>query len=206
MRVSYRLVSLMAYLAFKLFFRLKTVGLENVPRRGRLIIAANHQSYLDPPLIGATMPREIHFMAKASLFRKPLLGPLIRHLNSIPVTRSGQDMASLRIAARVLEEGGALLIFPEGTRSRSGQFLKATGGLGFLARQSGAAVLPIYIHGTRGAWRRPFQPGRVTMFVGRAVTAQEFPPAQGSGSEAHRALSQFIIDRIAALKAAHIQP
>ncbi|RJP74233.1 MAG: 1-acyl-sn-glycerol-3-phosphate acyltransferase [Candidatus Zixiibacteriota bacterium] len=202
MRFSYRLVTLLARIPFLVLFRLKIVGLENVPRDGRLIIAANHQSYLDPPLIGSTMPREIHFMAKASLFEKPLLGPLIRHLNSIPVTRSGQDLASLRTAVRVLDSGGALLIFPEGTRSRSRQFLRATGGLGFLARQSGAPVLPVYIHGTRGALRRLFRPGAVTMVVGQPIPPDEFPPEAEAGSAAHRALSQYILDKIAELQSA----
>ncbi len=205
MRFDYYLICLLIRSLAKLFFGLQIKGMENLPRQGRLLIAANHQSYLDPPLLGASIPREIHYMAKAQLFRKALLGPLIRHLNAIPVTRSGQDLASIRLAGRILENEGALLVFPEGTRSRTGTFLKATGGLGLLARQTQAPVLPIYIHGTHGFWRRPFRSGRLKITCGQAL---EYPPANvnhSTGAEAYRAFSELVMQKIAELKAANSQ-
>lgn len=200
MKSGYWLIHHLARGLIRLLFGLKLYGLENLPRTGGLVIAANHQSYLDPPILGGTVPREIHFMAKATLFRKPVLGPLIRYLNSIPVTRSGQDLTSLRAALDVLEAGGALLIFPEGTRSRTGQFLKATGGIGLLIRQSGVPVLPVYIQGTRGALRRIFKHRGLKVYFGLPLDTGNFEQRFGTGSQAYRAFGEYVMSRIAALK------
>lgn len=201
MKAGYRLIHHLARGLLKLAFGLKIQGLDQVPRTGKLIIAANHQSYLDPPVIGGTAPREIHFMAKATLFRIPVLGPLIHYLNSIPVTRSGQDLASLRAALEVLEKNGALLIFPEGTRGRTGQFLRATGGIGLLVKQSQAPVLPVYIQGTRGALWRIFRHRGIWVFYGEPLGTADFEGRFGSGSPAYRAFGEFILGKIGELKA-----
>jgi 1-acyl-sn-glycerol-3-phosphate acyltransferase len=202
MKAGYWLVHHFVRILYRIIFGLKIEGLDNVPRTGSLIIAANHRSYLDPPIIGSTAPREIHFMAKASLFKKPVLGLLIHYLNSIPVTRSGQDLASLRTALEVLESGGALLIFPEGTRSRTEQFLKATGGIGLLVKQSQTPVLPVFIQGTRGALRRIFKHRGLKVTYGQPFLITDFDERFGTGSQAYRAFGEFILKKIGELKAA----
>lgn len=203
MRLDYRLICLLIRNFARLFFGLSIQGVENVPGQGRLLIAANHQSYLDPPLVGSCIPREIFYLAKVELFRKPLLGPLIRHLNSIPINRAGQDLESLRRAAQVLQNDGALLIFPEGTRSRTGQFLKPTRGLGFLAKQADAPVLPVYVHGTRGCWKRIFRRHAIKVVFGEPLQISSFNVEHQSASQAYQSIADRVMQEIAALQAAH---
>src|SRR3989475_8256151 len=111
----------------RLFFRIEVKNPEHVPPAGPVLLVANHSSLLDPTLVGGVAPRQLSFLAKAELFRIPLFGPLIRRLNARPVRREGPDPGALRTAMRVLEEDGALLIFPEGTRGAAldGQHARA---------------------------------------------------------------------------------
>jgi 1-acyl-sn-glycerol-3-phosphate acyltransferase len=200
MKVDYWFASLLIRAVAKLFLGLKVIGLENIPGRGKLIIAANHQSYLDPPIIGACIPREIHYMAKAELFRKPVLGKLIRRWNSIPVKRSGQDFASLKAATGILKRDGALLVFPEGTRSRTGEFLQPTGGLGFLAAVSGADVLPVFVSGTRGAWRRVLRRTGIKVIIGKPIHLDPKDVEHSTAKQKYQAMSNRIMQAIADLK------
>ncbi len=123
-------------------------GLERVPAAGPLLVCSNHHSYLDPLLVGAFFPRDLHAMAKAELYRNPLLRALLVQCHCIPVRRGTGDRQALRGALAVLGRGGAVLLFPEGTRGHGQGLLPGTGGVGFLARRSGAAVLPCAVWGT----------------------------------------------------------
>lgn len=154
-------------------FRLKVVGADRVPREGRLILAANHLSLLDPPLIGCVVPRELDYMAKAELFQVPGLGRLIRRLNAHPVDRTGSDSAALRLALRLLDAGRALLVFPEGTRGTEGELGPGRAGAGMLAALSAAPVVPVYIQGSERALPRGAaapRPARVTVTFGAPIT------------------------------------
>lgn len=124
-------------------------GIENVPRRGPLIVAANHVSFADPPAVACAMPRPVRFMAQAGLFRPPLFGPLIRRLGAFPVHRGEPDKAAIRRAIELLDEGWALLIFPEGQRGDGKHLGEANRGVELLAKKSGAPILPVGIIGTR---------------------------------------------------------
>ena len=115
------------------------------------IIAANHASFLDPPLIAAIWPEPIHFLARKTLFEVPILRPLITALNAHPLT-GANDTSSLKHALSLLEEGKKILVFPEGTRSPDGQLRPFKQGIGMLARKSGACIIPAYIHGSFNAW------------------------------------------------------
>ncbi|HYY06687.1 MAG TPA: lysophospholipid acyltransferase family protein, partial [Candidatus Limnocylindria bacterium] len=153
----------------RLFFRIEVKNREHVPLAGPVLLVANHSSFLDPPLVGGVAPRQLSFLAKAELFRIPLFGPLIRRLNARPLRREGADPGALRTALRVLEEDGALLIFPEGTRGPEGVLRPAKAGAGMLAVMSGAPVVPVYISGSGRAWPRGrwlFWPGTVTVTFG----------------------------------------
>src|SRR2546429_5332444 len=153
----------------RLFFRVEVKNPEHVPLAGAVLLVANHSSLLDPPLVGGVVPRQLSFLAKAELFRIPLFGPLIRRLNARPVRREGPDPGALRAAQRVLEEDGALLIFPEGTRGPEGTLRPAKAGAGMLAVRSGAPVVPVYVSGSGRVWpkgRRLFRPGKVTVTFG----------------------------------------
>jgi 1-acyl-sn-glycerol-3-phosphate acyltransferase len=152
--VLYAVLKPFAVLLMRLLFRVEGRGTEHVPAQGPVLLVANHSSLLDPPLVGGVAPRQLSFMAKAELFRVPLFGALIRRLNARPVRREGADAGALRTALRVLQEGGVLLMFPEGTRGPEGALREPKPGAAMLAVMSGAPVVPVFIQGSGRAWPR----------------------------------------------------
>jgi 1-acyl-sn-glycerol-3-phosphate acyltransferase len=145
-------------------FRYRVVGAENVPLSGGLVIAANHISNLDPPLLGIAVPRPVSYMAKKELFAIPLLGTAITHLNAFKVDRGAGGTAALRASLRMLKEGRCVGIFPEGGRNLTGTN-EEKAGAAFLAAASGAPVVPAAIVGTRKL--KPFS--RVTVIFGEPL-------------------------------------
>lgn len=129
---------------------LSVSGLERVPERGPVIVAANHVSLMDPPLVAiALYPRRLpHFMAKEELFRLPVFGSMIRGYGAIPLDRGRGDVGAIRRSLDVLEEGGCMVVFPEGTRSRDGRPGRPKAGVGLLARDGRAPVVPARVRGT----------------------------------------------------------
>lgn len=168
----YGILRLVTVCLMRAWFGLRVRGVEHVPPSGPALIVSNHQSILDPPLIGGATRRRIYFLAKAELFRIPLFGWLIRALHARPVRREGPDPRALRTAALLLKEGKALLIFPEGTRSLDGRLGEGKPGVGMLAVTSGAPVVPAYVSGTLealpkgAAWPRR---SRVSVSFGPAI-------------------------------------
>lgn len=138
---------------FRLYFRLEARGLENVPLRGPVIFASNHVSFLDPPVIGCLIPRVVNFLARDSLFRVPLLGALIRHFQAVPVDRES-GAAGLRAILDRLYAGGAIIVFPEGTRSLDGRLRSAKPGLGMTVLKSDAPVVAVRVIGAHEALGR----------------------------------------------------
>jgi len=151
MKFSYCLVYTLARLFFKVFFRLRIYGEKHMHSGGGLVMA-NHCSLYDPPVLSISCPEEVHFLAKASLFRVPLLGPLIRLLNSHPVSHSASDMRVLREMIQLLRAKKKLIIFPEGKRSEDGKLQSFEKGLFFLAKSTKSTVFPAYLQGTFDAW------------------------------------------------------
>ena len=123
-------------------------GLELIPESGPLLLCSNHVSNYDPLVLGATVPRLMHAMAKAELFRNPLLAWYLRACNVFPIRREEADAAALRTALNVLKGGGVVVLFPEGHRSHGARMRPFSRGAGYLARRSGAPVLPCAIWGT----------------------------------------------------------
>jgi 1-acyl-sn-glycerol-3-phosphate acyltransferase len=150
----YAVCKMIAVALMRILFRLESRGTEHIPCEGPVLIVANHSSVLDPPIVGGACPRQLTFLAKAELFRIPGLGRLIRRLGAQPLRREGADPSALRTAQRVLAEGKAILVFPEGTRGEEGDLREAKPGAALLAVQSGAAVVPAYVQGTGRAWPR----------------------------------------------------
>lgn len=147
----------------RLMFRWRVEGAENIPREGPVIICANHRSYWDPPVVGSAASRQVHFMAKEGLLRVPLLGGWMRAVGVVPLKRGTGDLGSLRRALQLLKEGKVIGIFPEGTRSKSGELLPAQSGVAYLAMTAGAPVVPMAICGDY----RPFSSVRVR--IGRPL-------------------------------------
>ena len=151
----YAILKPIAVALMRLLFRLEVVDPGLVPATGPVLIVSNHVSVLDPPLVGGAAPRPLFFMAKEELFRIPLFGRLIRSLNARPVRRDGSDMRALKASLALLEEGRALLVFPEGTRGEEGQPPREfKPGVGMLAVMSGAPVVPVYVSGSGAALPR----------------------------------------------------
>lgn len=143
---------------FRIFFRCycrwTVAGREHVPAHGPAILASNHASFMDPPLVGAATPRAINYLARESLFRWPVGGWILRRVNAVPVDREGGGAAGLRAIFDRLLRGGAIILFPEGTRSPDGLLQKAKSGIGLTVIRSGAPVVPVRVFGTFEAFSR----------------------------------------------------
>ncbi len=149
----------------KLLWRERTYGAQNVPMTGPLIVACNHISNLDPPLLGANCPRQISYMAKSELFEIPILGPLIAAVGAYSVDRQGSARAAIKRSLEILEGGGCIGIFPEGGRNVHGDKEPRTG-VALLASLAGAPVLPACIVGSDHAGRL----GQIKVAFGRVMT------------------------------------
>ncbi|MFH0963391.1 MAG: lysophospholipid acyltransferase family protein [Planctomycetota bacterium] len=140
-----------------LAFGLRVVGRRNIPATGSVLIVSNHQSFLDPVLVGVGLSREVHHLARETLFKNRLFRGLIVSLNAVAVRRGEADVEGVRRAIRVLKNGKMLLIFPEGTRTRDGGLQRIRPGWTALAARSGATVVPAVIEGAHSAWPRTRQ-------------------------------------------------
>jgi 1-acyl-sn-glycerol-3-phosphate acyltransferase len=164
-------------LVYKFYFGWRVYNPERVPLKGPVILASNHASILDPPLVGSGLRRGINFLARESLFRFPLVGWVLRRWNSVPVDRDGGGAAGLRAILDRLLAGGAIILFPEGTRTRTGNLQPARAGIGLTVIKSTAPVVPVRVFGTFEAYGlhvrfpRPFH--RVAVKYGRPMRFEQ---------------------------------
>jgi 1-acyl-sn-glycerol-3-phosphate acyltransferase len=142
---------------FRVYFRSRAYNPERVPRSGPVILASNHLSFIDPPFIGSCLERDINYLARENLFRFPVVGWVLRSWNSVPVDREGGGAAGLRAIFDRLLRGGAIILFPEGTRSRDGKPQRARSGIGLTIIKSTAPVVPVRVFGTFEAYGRHMQ-------------------------------------------------
>jgi 1-acyl-sn-glycerol-3-phosphate acyltransferase len=199
MRFGYALCRALAHLLLWLVFGLRVRGNRNISPEGKLLIASNHRSNLDPLVLGAAMPREVHYFAKKELFKNRPFAALIRYLNAFPVTRSGFDRQALKQAVKVLHREQALVIFPEGTRAPAGGFLQAKTGIGWIATLSGAPIIPVYVHGTDHLWRAILRHPRIAVVIGEPLSLAELVPASLQGKQRHQRIADEILERIRTL-------
>jgi 1-acyl-sn-glycerol-3-phosphate acyltransferase len=156
-----------------LVFRCRVYGRENVPATGPVILASNHQSYLDPVYCGVGLRRHLVYVARDTLFRYRLFAFLIHSLNAIPVSRDKADIAAMRAIIARLREGAAVCLYPEGTRTRDGRIIPVKAGFGLLCRRAKAVVVPVLIDGAFEAWprhKRFFEPGSVQVQFGTPLS------------------------------------
>ncbi len=195
----YDVCNLAQRISLRLFADYKVEGKENVPPMGRLIIVANHQSNLDPALLGASLSRRIWFLAKDGMFSNWLVNWFLNSYGAFPLDRQSSDMRAYRWALGKLERDQALVVFPEGTRSK-GSMNKAIPGVARLALKTGAPILPVGIVGTEhmGHWMRVVNPtGIIRVNVGNTFS---LPSMDGRPSPAVlESLTDMIMQRVAAL-------
>jgi 1-acyl-sn-glycerol-3-phosphate acyltransferase len=188
-------------LAGRLFFRFRVIHRERMIQTGPVILAMNHQSYLDPPLAGTTCDRAIYFLARRTLLDVPLLGWVLPKLNVIPVNQDGVDRSAIKAVIRVLQAGNGVLVFPEGSRTPDGTLQPAEPGMGLVIAKTLAPVVPMRIFGAREALPRSggrlrFVP--ITVVIGEPIffTAAEIQPG---GKDLYARLSDRVMRAIAAL-------
>jgi 1-acyl-sn-glycerol-3-phosphate acyltransferase len=187
----------------RMFFRLRWLHRERMINHGPVILAANHQSFLDPGFAGSASHRAIYFLARRTLLDGAFFGWLLPKLNVIPVdSESGKDRTALKALIRILRAGEGTLVFPEGQRSPDGKLQPAQPGLGLVIAKTLAPVVPIRIFGAYEAWpihEKWPRPGRVTVVVGEPIhfTEKDLEPA---GKDLYQRLSQRVMDAIAALR------
>ena len=161
---------------FKIFFRIEVRGAENIPKHGGFILASNHVSFLDPLALGAASGRNFNFMARDSLFKIPVFGSLIKAVDAFPVKRDSADKAALKEAMRRVKSGGALALFPEGSRQSNGSVLEQPQpGIGFLAAKLAVPVIPAFISGTEKALPRHakfIRLARVSVSFGKQISIE----------------------------------
>ena len=143
----YTIFKTIFFILFKIFWKIEITGSDNIPKKGSLIVASNHVSYLDPVIVGISMKRKVHFIAKKEVFSTVLGNLFFRQLNAFPVDRDKIDMAALKNALNVLQQGEILGIFPEGTRSMNGELKEFKLGIIKIATKAGSPILPVGIIG-----------------------------------------------------------
>lgn len=161
----YRLINFFAWLFFRVFYRFRVYGQEHF-FEGAAIIAANHVSFLDPPILGVSWPEEVHFLAKQSLFKIPFLSWVIVKTNTHPLKGDTRDVAVLKAILQLLNEGKKVVLFPEGKRSFDNKLSPIKPGISLLISKTHAAIIPTYIFGTFEAWPRNHSFPRIGKKVG----------------------------------------
>jgi 1-acyl-sn-glycerol-3-phosphate acyltransferase len=194
----YHLTQLVA----RLFFRFRVLHRERLIQEGPVILAMNHESYLDPPFAGIACNRAIYFLARKTLLDVPLLGWLLPRLNVIPVDQEGGDRSALRAVLRILRANHCALVFPEGSRTLDGNLQPPLPGIGFVIAKTLAPVVPMRIFGAhralpRGGGKLRFCP--ITIVVGEPLrfTAED---VEGPARDVYLRLSQRVMNAIAALQ------
>lgn len=191
----------LARLIGRAFFGLRILHRERMINEGPVILASNHQSYLDPPLVGISSDRAIYFLARKTLLDVPILGGVLPKLNVIPVDQEGTDRSALKTLIRILKAGEGTLVFPEGARTQDGNLQPALPGIGLVIAKTQAPVVPIRIFGSRealprGGSRLRFHP--ITVVIGEPIrfTAADLEPRS---KDLYLRLSQRVMEAIAAL-------
>ncbi len=175
---------------FLIYFRMQRTGTEHLPRRGPLLLAANHRSFLDPFVIGTLVRRPVYYMAKRELFERRLTAWLLNGLGAFPVDRGAGDAEAMDTARAILARGDCVVLFPEGTRVRPGPLGAPRRGVGRLALQTGAPVAPVAVIGTedvRRGWR--IRPRKVRIRVGPALL---FPTMERSSPQRAASVTERI--------------
>jgi 1-acyl-sn-glycerol-3-phosphate acyltransferase len=183
----HRFAQWLVHFVLAMIWRIEVRGQENIPPTGAVIIASNHRSFGDPPIVGSSIPRAVHFLAKKELFDFRPFGWLISNLNAHPLNRGG-DVAAFKLAQNLLSQGEALIIFPEGGRSKTDEFRPAKPGVGMLAQMAECPIVPTYVHNS--AYMKKLKKIRVVFG----------PPVFAKGHESYQDVAEAVMRQIGELK------
>ncbi len=187
---------------YEAFFRGEVVGTDNIPVSGPYLIASNHASHLDPPLVGCQVARQMRFFARKTLWNNPVSSWWLNQTETIPVDRDSGDVGAIKKVLQALAEDRAVVLFPEGTRSMDGHLQKPKAGVGLMACKSGAPVVPCRVYGSFAAFGKgdkiPKFCTPVTIVFGRPIPPAEYDDPN-AGKERYQVASARIFERIAAL-------
>ena len=202
MKLSYRLGWTCFRVMYATYFRWRVYGAENVPLNGGVILASNHASFLDPPLVGSGLKRDINYLARESLFRFPGIGALLRSWNAVPVDRDGGGAKGLKIILNRLLDGNGIILFPEGTRTLDGKLQPARSGIGLTVIKSTAPVVPVRVFGTFEAYGKNHKfprPHRVIVKYGQPMNFEKLrAEAQTCDKARLKEIYQQVADEIMA--------
>ena len=185
----YNLAKNLVKIIFKIGFRLKINGKENVPKDGAFILAVNHKSNLDPPMAAACCPRRLRFMAKEELFKNPFFGWLIKNLGAFPISRGRGDVAAIKGAFAILKGGDVMLMFPQGHRMKDGERGNAQSGVAMIAHRMEVPIIPLCISGEY----KPFR--KITVTFGKPIEFSEYY-GQKLDSDKLQELAEGVLDNI----------
>jgi 1-acyl-sn-glycerol-3-phosphate acyltransferase len=187
---------------YEAWFRGEVVGTGHIPASGPFLIASNHASHLDPPLVGCQIMRQMRFFARKTLWKNPAAGWWLNRVETIPVERDSGDVGAIKRVLQALHENRAVVLFPEGTRSPDGHLQRPKAGVGLMACRSGVPVVPCRVYGSFAAFGKgrsfPRFGTPVTIVFGPPIPAHDYDPP-GEGKDRYQLASQRIFERIAAL-------
>jgi 1-acyl-sn-glycerol-3-phosphate acyltransferase len=186
-------------LMLRILWRFRKGGAEYIPKKGGVIIASNHAAYVDPPFVGAASPRELSYLAKSELFKNGLFGWLIRKYNAFPITRGSFDRKGVSQAMQLLKERKALLLFPEGTRSRHGNLMEPKLGVGKIALLAGVPIVPAYIGNSKDLLSTFLKRKKLVILFGSPILKSWLGKIP-KDKEGYKRIGQEIMGRIKMLK------
>lgn len=185
----YKVVKLSVRFLISLVYKIEISGEENIPAQGKVIVCSNHFNNLDPVLIGTCLPRQINFMAKEELFSNKFFANIFKKLGVFPVKRGGADISAIKTSLKILKNKNALGMFPEGTRSKTGEILEAKPGLAMISIKSKSPVIPIAIMGNY----KPFS--KVDIIIDKPIEFSQYYNEKISIDE-YQEISQGVLDHI----------
>lgn len=199
MNLAYNVSNLLLRGALYLFADWSVKGREHVPLSGPLIVVANHQSNMDPPLLAVSIPRRFNFMAKNGLFANPLAARFLKAYGAFSINQDVVNISAIQSSVQILKDDGALVVFPEGTRS-PGAMKKAMSGVGMIAIRSGAPILPVGITGTESIgppWQIAIPKGSFRINIGKPFSLPTLDST--SGHSRFEEVTNMIMRRVADL-------
>jgi len=198
-KILYAIGWCLSRLIMSVLFRVRITGTEHIPDRGAFILASNHISFYDPPFLGASVRRELYFFAKKELFDNALFGAVLRRVNALPARRGSVDRRALDTSIRVLGQGRGLVMFPEGTRSMTGDLLPPRAGVGLIAARVRCPIVVAHVQGSNRLLDCFLGRQRLSVTFGEPILPDDYGELP-AGKQAYIKITGMVMERIRRLK------